>query len=116
MIGNSTASGKVAFAGINISGFDFGCGIDGTCDITQTFDVANKGNGVQQMAHFVNDDKLNAFRLPVAWQYLVNNNLGGPLDATNAANYDKLVMGCAGVAAMCIIDMYVDLLIKSCQT
>ncbi|KAF2100281.1 cellulase-domain-containing protein [Rhizodiscina lignyota] len=102
----STTSGQVAFAGVNIAGFDFGCQIDGTCDITQTFDVASTGDGIQQMQHFVQDDGLNAFRLPVAWQYLVNNQLGGPLDATNAAAYDKLVMGCAGVAKMCIIDIH----------
>jgi endoglucanase len=101
----SAPGGQVAFAGVNIAGFDFGCVINGTCDTRATFDVASKGNGIQQMQHFVQDDGLNAFRLPVGWQYLVNNKLGGPLDATNAAAYDKLVMGCVAVAKMCIIDM-----------
>ena len=32
--------------------------------------------GVLQMEHFVTDDGLNAFRLPVAWQYLVKDTLG----------------------------------------
>jgi endoglucanase len=101
------SAGRVRFAGANIAGFDFGCGIDGTCDTTKAFDVAVKGNGVQQMQHFVKDDGLNAFRLPVSWQFLVNNKLGGPLDATNLAMYDNLVQGCVTAgAAMCIIDVH----------
>jgi endoglucanase len=101
------SSGKVRFAGVNIAGFDFGCGIDGTCITANAFDVASKGNGIQQMQHFVKDDGLNAFRLPVGWQFLVNNNLGGPLDATNFAAYDKLVQGCiTSGAVMCIIDIH----------
>lgn len=103
----SSTSSQVAFAGINIAGFDFGCGIDGTCNTASTFDVASQGTGIQQMQHFVSDDGLNTFRLPVAWQYLINNNLGGPLDPTNTAAYDKLVTGCvAAGAAMCIIDIH----------
>jgi endoglucanase len=101
-----STKGRVAFAGVNIAGFDFGCGTDGTCDTKSTFDVTAKGSGIQQMLHFVNDDELNAFRLPVAWQFLVNNQLGGPLDATNTAAYDKLVQGCVSSGAkLCIIDM-----------
>jgi endoglucanase len=100
-------SGRVRFAGVNIAGFDFGCGIDGTCNTASTFDVVTNSNGVQQMQHFVKDDGLNAFRLPVGWQYLVNNQLGGPLNATNLATYDRLVQGCVGSgAAMCIIDIH----------
>lgn len=103
---NGTGS-QVAFAGINIAGFDFGCDITGTCNTASTFDVASQGTGLQQMQHFVQDDGLNAFRLPVGWQFLVNNNLGGPLDPTNAAAYDKLVMGCVNAGAkMCIIDIH----------
>lgn len=45
--------------------------------------------------------------MPVGWQFLVNNNLGGPLDPTNTAAYDKLVMGCVNAGAqMCIIDIH----------
>jgi endoglucanase len=59
------------------------------------------------MKHFVNDDGLNTFRLPVGWQFLLNNNLGGNLDSTNFATYDKLVQGCLGSgAALCIIDIH----------
>ena len=58
------------------------------------------------MKHFATDDKLNLFRLPVAWQYLVNGKLGGTLDATNFASYDKLVQACLGTGAHCIIDIH----------
>jgi endoglucanase len=46
------------------------------------------------MTHFVNNDGLNIFRLPVGWQYLVNNNLGGTLSSSNFAEYNTLVQGC----------------------
>lgn len=62
------------------------------------------GNG--QMRHFVNEDGLNIFRLPVGWQYLVNNNLGGALNAFNTAKYDQLVQGCLQAGASCIIDIH----------
>jgi len=59
------------------------------------------------MNHFVKDTKLNAFRLPVGWQYLVNGVLGGTLDATNFANYNSLVTGCLNSgAALCIVDVH----------
>lgn len=58
------------------------------------------------MSHFVNDDNLNIFRLPVAWQYLVNDVLGGTLDAANFAKYDQLVQVCLQTGASCIIDVH----------
>lgn len=58
------------------------------------------------MSHFVNDDKFNIFRLPVAWQWLVNNQLGGNLDATKAGQYDQLVQACLATGASCIIDIH----------
>lgn len=101
------------FAGINIAGFDFGCSTDGTCNVPavypplKNFDGANNyPDGVGQMQHFVNDDKLNIFRLPVGWQYLVNNNLGGTLNATNLAVYDQLVQGCLATGSYCIVDIH----------
>ena len=99
-------SSRVAFAGLNIAGFDFGVDIWGNSDIAAAVNVASDGSGIQQMEHFVKNDGLNAFRLPVAWQYLVNNVLGGPLHPANAAAYDKLVHGCVSAGAkMCIVDM-----------
>ena len=59
------------------------------------------------MKHFVQDDGFNAFRLPTSWQYLVNNQLGASIDATNLAEYDQLVQGCvASGAALCIVDIH----------
>lgn len=57
------------------------------------------------MQHFANDDGMNTFRLPVGWQYLVNDELGGTLDADNLANYDELVQGCLATGAFCVIDV-----------
>ena len=58
------------------------------------------------MKHFVNDDKLNVFRLNVGWQFLVNNQLGGTLHAANLAEYDGLVQSCLSTGAYCIIDIH----------
>ena len=58
------------------------------------------------MQHFVTADKLNVFRLPVGWQYLVANNLGGPLDATFFASYNSLVQACLATGAHCIVDVH----------
>lgn len=98
-------SRRVSFAGVNIAGFDHGCTIDGACNITSIVNVADDG-GIEQMAHFVRDDGLNTFRLPVSWQFLTDNVLGGELDRANFEKYDRLVRGCIAVgASMCIIDM-----------
>lgn len=99
------------FAGVNIAGFDFGCGTDGTCTTSGAYPPVPHGNnnapdGPGQMAHFVNDDHLNVFRLPVGWQYLVNGQLGGQLDAKNADEYDQLVQACLKTGASCIIDIH----------
>lgn len=58
------------------------------------------------MQHFAKDDGMNIFRLPVGWQYLVNNKLGGTLDAGNLAKYDQLVQGCLATGATCVIDIH----------
>lgn len=58
------------------------------------------------MSHFVNDDKFNIFRLPVAWQWLVNNQLGGTLDANKTGQYDQLVQACLTTGASCVIDIH----------
>ncbi|KAK3072419.1 Endoglucanase EG-II [Teratosphaeriaceae sp. CCFEE 6253] len=101
----ASSSGKVQYAGVNIAGFDFGCGTDGTCTVSGIVDPGT--DGIAQIKHFVTDDGLNAFRLPVGWQYLVNNNLGGTLDATNFGKYDTLVQGCLSAgAALCIVDIH----------
>lgn len=58
------------------------------------------------MAHFATADGFNIFRLPVSWQYLVNNDLGGPLDPANFGYYDQLVRGCLSTGAYCIVDLH----------
>ncbi|OCK74050.1 glycoside hydrolase family 5 protein [Lepidopterella palustris CBS 459.81] len=103
----SPSSGKVTYAGVNIAGFDFGCGTDGTCVVSGADDIVTNSNAVGQMEHFAKDDGLNAFRLPVGWQFLVNGVVGAPLNATNFGKYDKLVQGCLGSGAeMCIVDIH----------
>ncbi|KAK4623714.1 Endoglucanase EG-II [Fulvia fulva] len=101
----SAMAGTVSLAGVNIAGLEFGTSTDGSCTTTSATDPGD--DGIAQMQHFANDDGLNTFRLPVSWQYLLNNNLGGTLDATNFAAYDKLVQGCLKTTAkMCIIDLH----------
>lgn len=107
----SSSTGKVRFAGVNIAGFDFGCTTDGTCVITGTTGPypplgGSYPDGPGQMSHFVKDDNLNIFRLPVGWQFLVNGVLGGTLNATNLAQYDTLVQACLATDAYCIIDIH----------
>lgn len=55
--------------------------------------------GAAQMQHFYNDDGMNIFRMPVGWQYLTNNVVGGDLDATNFGKYDELMQSCLDLGA-----------------
>ena len=57
------------------------------------------------MDHFTKDDGMNMFRLPVGWQWLVNNKLGGTLDSGNFGKYDQLVQACLKSGAYCIVDV-----------
>ena len=63
-------------------------------------------DGVGQMQHFASADKMNIFRLPVAWQFLVQQQVAADLDPTNSEKYDELVQGCLKVKAHCIIDIH----------
>lgn len=94
---------------MNIAGFDFGCLTDGSDNITDVYpplSALGGPDGAGQMSHFVTKDNLNIFRLPVGWQYLVNNVLGGTLDATNSGKYDQLVQACLATGASCIVDIH----------
>lgn len=62
-----------------------------------------------QMQHFAKDDGFNMFRLPVGWQFLVNNRVGGTLDAGNTQKYDQLVQACLKTGAYCVIDVSLSL-------
>ncbi|OBT57058.1 hypothetical protein VE04_02360 [Pseudogymnoascus sp. 24MN13] len=98
--GTGGGSGKTKYAGVNMAGFDFGMATTGTQDASQILTPPNA-----QMSHFVNDDKMNIFRLPVGWQFLVNNP-GDQLNSGNFAKYDNLVQACLATGAACIIDIH----------
>lgn len=55
--------------------------------------------GAAQMQHFYKNDNMNIFRLPVGWQYLTNNVVGGDLDSTNFGKYDELMQSCLDLGA-----------------
>ncbi|KAI0181129.1 glycoside hydrolase family 5 protein [Hypoxylon sp. FL1284] len=99
------AFAKVQYLGVAIAGGDFGCQIDGSCPTGSTQLPVND-DGIAQMKHFVQDDDINILRLPISWQFLVNNKLGGALDATNMAKYDQLVQACLDTGANCMIDIH----------
>lgn len=105
-----SASAGVWLAGVNIAGFDFGCGYTNGSyypnSVYAPLAALGHPDGVGQMQHFVNDDHLNVFRLPVCWQYLVNNVPGGTLDANAIGTYDELVGACLATGAYCVIDIH----------
>ncbi|KAH8789115.1 glycoside hydrolase superfamily [Hyaloscypha finlandica] len=109
---SATSTSLTQFAGVNIAGFDFGCTTDGTCIITGTSGpyppLPSYGgpDGPGQMSHFVKDDHMNIFRLPVGWQFLVNGVLGGTLNSANLSEYNTLVQACLSTGAYCIIDIH----------
>ncbi|CAF9943335.1 MAG: hypothetical protein ALECFALPRED_011074 [Alectoria fallacina] len=93
---------RVAYAGINIAGCDFGMqtnGDSGTPDCPSSV-------GPTQMQHFATNDHLNLFRLPVGWPYLVNYELGGPLYEPFFSTYDALMQACLATGALCILDVH----------
>ncbi|KAI1413573.1 glycoside hydrolase family 5 protein [Hypoxylon sp. FL1857] len=99
------ALAKVQFLGVAIAGGDFGCQIDGSCPLSSA-QLPLSSDGVAQIQHFVKDDSVNILRLPISWQFLVNNQLGGNLDSTNLAKYDQLVQACLATGAHCMIDIH----------
>lgn len=104
---STRATDQAKFAGINIAGFDFGCSTNGTCVVSGVDGaVTASHNGTAQMQHFVEDDKLNIFRLNVGWQYLTNNVVGGTLHADHFASYDELMQGCLATGAYCVLDIH----------
>ncbi|KAK8115226.1 glycoside hydrolase family 5 protein [Apiospora kogelbergensis] len=89
--------------GVAIAGGDFGCQIDGNCPIAS---AQLPSDGADQMKHFVGDLGMNMMRLPISWQFLVNNQLGGSLDANNVGKYDQMVQSCLKTGAHCMIDIH----------
>lgn len=107
---STPTGGKLQYGGVNIAGFEFGT--YDTCGIHTNPPYVNPTNWVAQINHFVNDVKLNAFRLPVAWQYLINQYNGADIasntiNTANFAKYNQLVSGCLNSgAALCLIDLH----------
>ncbi len=105
-----SSAGKLRFTGINIPGFDFGCNSDGNCHASGAWPPLLQyygQDGQGQMNHFVKDDGFNVFRLPVGWQFLVNDVEGGPIVEANFQEYDALVQACVNSGAeACIIDIH----------
>ncbi|EXF82623.1 cellulase [Colletotrichum fioriniae PJ7] len=96
-------------AGVAISGGDFGCEIDGSCPLGKVqlpLSSLGGGDGEGQMNHFAQNDKLNMFRLPVGWQFLVNNQVGGQLNAANLGKYDQVMQKCLATGAHCMLDIH----------
>ena len=96
-------------AGVNIAGFDFGCLTDGSQNVSDVYpplQALGGPDGAGQMKHFVTNDNLNIFRLPVGWQYLTASTLGGTLNSANLAKYDQLVQACLATGASCIVDIH----------
>jgi endoglucanase len=63
------------------------------------------------MQHFVKDDHMNIFRLPVGWQVL-QPSPGATLNQTALGQYDQLVQACLSTGAYCIIDVSTSCLRK----
>ncbi|KAF4451344.1 glycoside hydrolase family 5, partial [Fusarium albosuccineum] len=105
----SGAWAKVKYLGVAIPGIDFGCDIDGSCPPDQAqYPSASHGHGdgAGQMKHFVEDSGLNTFRLPMTWQYILNEQVGGKLDDDKFGLYDDLMQSCLDTGAYCMIDLH----------
>jgi hypothetical protein len=69
-------------------------------DFEQQYPCPSPDMATSQMKHFVDTDGFNVFRLPTAWQPLVNNDLeANKLDATYFAKYNALVQICLDTSA-----------------
>jgi len=93
-----STAGNVQYGGVNIAGFDFGCGTDGTCT------GKNVVPPVSQFQHFTSVDKFNIFRIPIGWQSLVSSP-GGTLSG-QINQYDTVLQACLATGASCIIDIH----------
>ncbi|TQS33915.1 hypothetical protein Golomagni_05725 [Golovinomyces magnicellulatus] len=95
--------------GVAMSGIDWGCDIDGTCPakgIQVPLAELGGADSAGQMKHFVKDDNMNIFRIPVSWQFLTNDKGGTDFDDANWANFQKLMQACLDTGAYCMIDMH----------
>lgn len=100
---------KIDYYGVAMSGIDWGCNIDGSCPyLGIQVPIATQGgaDSVGQMKHFIEDDKMNMFRIPVSWQYLTKDQMTGPFDPTNFGKFDELMQACLDTGAYCMLDLH----------
>lgn len=96
----------VQFAGINISGGEYGVDSSGTSHPSGSSNAYYYApGGTEQFAHFFSKGA-NIFRIPAGWQYLVADKLSGPLDETYMSQYDLWVQACLATGAKCILDVH----------
>ncbi|KAJ6444950.1 glycoside hydrolase family 5 [Purpureocillium lavendulum] len=95
--------------GVAIPGIDFGCDINGKCPAkAESIPLAQYGggDGEGQMKHFVEDNNMNIFRLPLTWQFITNGQVDGKLNEKNLAVYNDLMNTCLDTGAYCMIDLH----------
>lgn len=103
------ASAKLQYLGVAMAGIDFGCDITGICPYEFTaLPLPDYGgaDGAGQMQHFVKNDGLNIFRLPVSWQFLTFGHGGTKLNETSFDSYNELMTACFDTGAYCMIDLH----------
>lgn len=58
------------------------------------------------MAHFTKTHGFNIYRIPVSWQYLINQKLGGDFHPPVIGKYDEVMQACLRTGSYCIIDIH----------
>lgn len=104
-----TALAKLEYFGVAMSGIDWGCDIDGTCPVSGIqVPLASEGgaDSAAQMKHFIKDDGMNMFRIPVSWQFLTGGQPTAKFDEINFNNFDKLMQACTDTGSYCMIDLH----------
>ncbi|KAF9564541.1 cellulase-domain-containing protein [Agrocybe pediades] len=107
--GAGAKANRLTYVGVNIAGLTFGCTIDGSCNLSSIRLPLRQYSGVDgegQMQHFVKDDGMNIFRLPVSWQFLTGGVQTAKLNQTRFTEYDNLVQACLNTGAHCVIDVH----------
>ncbi|EFX06636.1 endoglucanase 2 [Grosmannia clavigera kw1407] len=106
---SATVQAGTKYLGMAISGIDFNCDITGICPFKNVeVPLASLGgaDSAAQMKHFVDDDGLNMFRLPVSWQFLLDGDTIGTFNSDRVQNYDDLMQACLVTGAYCMIDLH----------
>ena len=99
------AAHAVWLAGVNIAGCEIGMDTSGNFDKSdfESQYGCPTSVGPSQMQHFANQDGFNVFRIPVAWQSLVGNDLvTNKLDEGFMSEYDGILQSCLDLGAYCV--------------